>query len=148
MISGPGLSNYISVRTGRAEYEVADVLRTHLTEYKEQYPLTAEQARVCGALMVCRTAQLGGHVDQCLRNYPAVVSYWVLSLSYLSAENWACGNGWRPLFYQKHEAELDRCPACGGQQTMARQREFDEVSWLGLLFLSLFGLKGYQEVRL
>ncbi len=44
--------------------------------------------------------------------------------------------------------ELDRCPVCGAQQTMARQREFDEVSWLGLLFLSLFGLKGYQEVRL
>ncbi len=45
-------------------------------------------------------------------------------------------------------AELDRCPACGAQQTMARQREFDAVSWLGLIVLSLFGLKGYQAVRL
>jgi len=45
-------------------------------------------------------------------------------------------------------AELDRCPACGAQQTMARYRDFTEVNWLGLIFLSLFGLKGYQEVRL
>ncbi len=46
------------------------------------------------------------------------------------------------------EAELDRCPACGAQQTMTGQREFEAVSWLGLIVLSLFGLKGYQEVRL
>ncbi len=75
MISGPGLSNYIRVRTGRAEYEVADVLRAHLAEYKEQYPLTPEQARVCGALMACRTVQLGGHVDQCLECGAIQISY-------------------------------------------------------------------------
>ena len=46
------------------------------------------------------------------------------------------------------QAELDRCPACGAQKTMARHRDFAEVSWLGLILLSLFGLKGYQAARL
>ena len=58
-------NDYVSVNSGRAKFEVADVLRAHLAEYREQYPLTPEQARVCGSLMACRTAQLGGHIDKC-----------------------------------------------------------------------------------
>ena len=57
-------NDYVSVNSGRAKFEVADVLRAHLAEYREQYPLTPEQARVCGSLMACRTAQLGGHIDK------------------------------------------------------------------------------------
>ena len=69
------LNNYISVNTGRANYEVADVLRSHLAEYKAHYRLTAEQARVCGALMACRTAELGGHVAQCSACGALQISY-------------------------------------------------------------------------
>jgi len=57
--------SYISVRTGRTEYEVADVLRLWEAEYRAQYPVTWEQARVIGALEACRTAKLGGSVYQC-----------------------------------------------------------------------------------
>lgn len=41
------------------------MLRAHLGAYRAKYSLSREQARVCGSLMACRTAQLGGHVDQC-----------------------------------------------------------------------------------
>ena len=69
------LKNYISVRTGRAKYEVADVLRSYLGEYKKQYTMTRELARVCGSLMACRTAALGGHVDQCMECGAIQISY-------------------------------------------------------------------------
>ena len=69
------LGDYISVKTGRAKYEVADVLRGYLSEYKRYYKITPEQARVCGALMACRTALLGGHVEQCLKCGAIAISY-------------------------------------------------------------------------
>ncbi len=201
MISGLGLSNAISVRMGGAKYEVADVLRLHLAEYRERYPLTAEQARVCGALMACRTAQLGdtsinalnvayskssitgvgiGTVQKELR-LPAVAFirrflWHVLPAGFVRIRHYGLHHssarkeklprcrqllGLEPELPERRElglrewlatfidqAELDRCPACGAQQTLARQREFDEVSWSGLLFLGLFGLKGYQAARL
>jgi hypothetical protein len=57
--------SYLSVRTGRTEYEVAEVLRLWEADYRAQYPVTWEQARVIGALKACRTAKLGGTVYQC-----------------------------------------------------------------------------------
>jgi hypothetical protein len=44
---------------------VADVLRLWEADYRAQYPVTWEQARVLGALKACRTAKLGGTVYQC-----------------------------------------------------------------------------------
>ena len=69
------LNEYVSVNSGRAEYEVADILRAHLAEYRERYPLTAEQARVCGSLLACRTAELGGHIDKCQECGAFEISY-------------------------------------------------------------------------
>lgn len=69
------LSNYISVREGRGKYEVADVLRAHLAEYEAQHSLSPEQSRVCGALMACRTAQLGGHADRCKQCGAVQIAY-------------------------------------------------------------------------
>jgi hypothetical protein len=57
--------SYLSVRSGRTEYEVAEVLRLWEADYRAQYPVTWEQARVLGALKACRTAKLGGTVYQC-----------------------------------------------------------------------------------
>ena len=59
------LGEYISVKK-RTDFEVADVLRQFGDEYRQQYPLSGKQARVMNALTACRTAQLGGHVKQCL----------------------------------------------------------------------------------
>lgn len=43
--------------------EVADIFRRHAPDYP--YPLSPQQARVLQAISVCRTAQLGGHVERC-----------------------------------------------------------------------------------
>ena len=56
---------YVSVRQTQTEYEVADVLSQYGEQYRQEYRVTPEQARVMGALTACRTAQLGGHVNVC-----------------------------------------------------------------------------------
>jgi hypothetical protein len=44
---------------------VADIFRQHGAAYREAHPLSYEQLRVMRAIEVCRTAALGGHVEQC-----------------------------------------------------------------------------------
>jgi hypothetical protein len=57
--------SYISVRTSKQEFEVADVIRQFEGAYRQEYPVTPQQARVLAALKACRTAELGGHIYQC-----------------------------------------------------------------------------------
>jgi len=45
--------------------EVADILREHIAEYQETYPLLPEQYKIVHNLLSCRTAVLGGHVEKC-----------------------------------------------------------------------------------
>jgi hypothetical protein len=45
--------------------EVADIFRTFGPAYRTQHALSIEQRRAMRAIEVCRTAELGGHVDQC-----------------------------------------------------------------------------------
>jgi len=45
--------------------EVADIFRTFGPVYRAQHPLSIEQLRAMRAIEVCRTAELGGHVDEC-----------------------------------------------------------------------------------
>jgi hypothetical protein len=45
--------------------EVADVVRAHGAEYVRTHPTSAEQRHVLRAIATCRTAALGGHVEQC-----------------------------------------------------------------------------------
>lgn len=51
----------------RAVLELADVLRRHGPTYRELHAgsLGREQRRVMSAIEQCRTAALGGHVEQC-----------------------------------------------------------------------------------
>ena len=51
----------------RPELELADIFRLHGPAYRERYAdrMSSEQRRVMHAIEVCRTAVLGGHVDQC-----------------------------------------------------------------------------------
>jgi hypothetical protein len=57
--------NYLTYRSPKTELTVADILREHWEEYKKQYPVTPQQAKVVGSITACRTAQLGGRIDQC-----------------------------------------------------------------------------------
>ena len=49
----------------RVRYEVADVVRAHGQEYLRTHPTSAAQRQVLRAIASCRTAALGGHVEQC-----------------------------------------------------------------------------------
>lgn len=46
-------------------YELADVVRACGEQYLRTYPSSGEQRRVLRAIAACRTAALGGHVEQC-----------------------------------------------------------------------------------
>jgi hypothetical protein len=56
-----------SVGCARPALEVADVIRQDGAAFLQQYgsTLTAAQRQALGALAVCRTAALGGHVERC-----------------------------------------------------------------------------------
>jgi hypothetical protein len=49
----------------RPAYEIADIIRQYGAAYQEQHPLPLEQQRVLAAIASCRTAALGGHLEQC-----------------------------------------------------------------------------------
>src|SRR5882724_3139447 len=49
----------------RPRFEVADVVRADAPEYLRTQPTTFEQRKVLRAIAACRTAGLGGHVEQC-----------------------------------------------------------------------------------
>jgi len=45
--------------------EVADIFRQHGADFRRTQALSPEQRRVMWAIEVCRTSELGGHLDQC-----------------------------------------------------------------------------------
>jgi len=45
--------------------EVADILRKHIGDYQNQYPLWPEHKKIVSDLLNCRTSHLGGHIDRC-----------------------------------------------------------------------------------
>ncbi len=54
-----------SVETEKPAYELADVFRLYGDEYRRQYHVSHEQRLVMRDIVQCRTAALGGHVDEC-----------------------------------------------------------------------------------
>jgi ssDNA-binding Zn-finger/Zn-ribbon topoisomerase 1 len=46
-------------------WEVADIVRLYGDSYRQLYPVSPGQQQVLEAIAACRTAQLGGHVEQC-----------------------------------------------------------------------------------
>jgi Transposase zinc-binding domain len=63
-------------KSGRPPFEVADVFRRFGEEYRAKGFLSLNQLRVMQHIEDCRTAALGGHVEECdICNYkhPAYV---------------------------------------------------------------------------
>jgi Transposase zinc-binding domain/Putative transposase len=60
----PLLNNYLTHRS-TTDLTVADIFRAHWDDYRRNNGVTPDQARVAGAIMACRTPQLGGRIDQC-----------------------------------------------------------------------------------
>lgn len=59
------LQALVAVGTTKRPFEVADVFRQFGAAYRRQFRLSYEQRRVMEAIVACRTAALGGHVDEC-----------------------------------------------------------------------------------
>ena len=59
------IGKYVTVRRPKVELTVADILRAHWADYRKQYPVTPQQAKVVGSVLACRTPQLGGRIDEC-----------------------------------------------------------------------------------
>ncbi|MCL4552973.1 MAG: IS91 family transposase [Candidatus Marsarchaeota archaeon] len=49
----------------RTKYEVADIFRHYGERYRSDHPLPPSHLKVMHDIEVCRTAYLGGHLDQC-----------------------------------------------------------------------------------
>lgn len=69
------LRQFVHVTTTRPAYTVADVFRRFGAAYRQQYPVTPEQEQVMADMRVCRTAALGGHLEQCDHCRKVVLSY-------------------------------------------------------------------------
>jgi hypothetical protein len=60
---------------GIAAVEVADIFRRHGHNYRNAHPLPKQRLRAMRAIEACRTADLGGHVDECDHCGTKTVSY-------------------------------------------------------------------------
>ena len=59
----------------RPALELADIFRRYGPAYRTAHPLPREQLRVMRAIELCRTAALGGHVEQCGQCSQTRISY-------------------------------------------------------------------------
>lgn len=55
----------VDVDAARPQFEVADVVRAYGRQYLRTRPTSAAQRQILRAFAACRTATLGGHVEQC-----------------------------------------------------------------------------------
>jgi hypothetical protein len=51
-------------QAGRARFDIADIVRAHRAQLEAKHPLSSAQRRVLTDIEQCRTAALGGHVEQ------------------------------------------------------------------------------------
>ena len=53
------------IKHPKHKLEIADILRQHVHEYRQSYPLLPDQKKIVSSLINCRTAYLGGHIERC-----------------------------------------------------------------------------------
>ena len=104
----------------RPRLGLAEVLRRHGPAYLASHPLSAAKARVWRAILACRTAALGGHVQACD----------------------ACGT----MRHVYHSCRNRHCPLCQTRAKeawlAARQRELLPVPYFHLVFTLPHDLNG------
>ena len=49
----------------KSNIEVADILREHISDYLAKYRMPPEHYKVVYDILNCRTAYLGGHIEEC-----------------------------------------------------------------------------------
>ncbi len=91
-----------SVETEKPAYELANVFRLYGDEYRQQYHVSHQQRLVMRDIVQCRTAALGGHVDEC-------DTCGGLRVSYNSCRNRhcpKCGSMAKLVWLEKQKAHL------------------------------------------
>ncbi len=58
-------ANKNSFSIKKPSFEVADILREYIGQYRDAYPLLPEHYKIVHNLLSCRTAELGGHMEKC-----------------------------------------------------------------------------------
>jgi hypothetical protein len=53
------------IKPQKPRLEVADIVKKHIRDYKNAYPLGPHQHRILAHIVNCRTAKLGGHIERC-----------------------------------------------------------------------------------
>ena len=61
------LESFVTVGTVKPKYEVADVIRQYGDAYRRKYHVSWEQKQAKRDIINCRTAALGGYVEECDR---------------------------------------------------------------------------------
>jgi len=59
------IGNFLSISPPKPKYEVADVFREFIEEYRQKHKTTYRQEEVIRAILACRTPGMGGVVNQC-----------------------------------------------------------------------------------
>jgi putative transposase/transposase-like zinc-binding protein len=65
-LSSPSTAPAVLAHPSLPSFEVADIVRAYGAAFRATHAVSHEQARVLRALAQCRTAALGGHVEQCV----------------------------------------------------------------------------------
>lgn len=86
----------------RPALELADIVRHCGKSYRQTHALSRQQLRVLRAIEVCRTAALGGHVEQCGHCSHTRIAY----NSCRNRHCPKCQNGERAKWLEKRKAEL------------------------------------------
>jgi hypothetical protein len=89
----------------RPALELADIFRRHGAAYRQSHKLPLDQLRLMRAIELCRTAALGGHVEQCDQHDTCDH----IRVSYNSCSNRhcpKCGSGARAEWVERRKAEL------------------------------------------
>jgi rubrerythrin len=98
--------------TAKPRYEIADIFQQYGEAYRQSHHVSYEQQKAIAAITQCRTAVLGGHVDECDQ-------CGVLRISYNSCRN-------------RH------CPKCGALSKArwleARQRDLLPIAYFHVVF--------------
>ena len=59
------LDSFVTVGTEKPKYELADIFRQYGEAYRRKYYTTPRQRKVMKDIIACRTAALGGYIEQC-----------------------------------------------------------------------------------
>jgi putative transposase/transposase-like zinc-binding protein len=65
-LSSPSTAPAVLVHPSPPPFEVADIVRAYGATFRAPHAVSHEQARVLRVIAQCRTAALGGHVEQCV----------------------------------------------------------------------------------